>query len=121
MLRRPLRRPRVRVRPIGTLSLNRMIPNILTLLALCAGMTAIRLAIADSFKSAVVAIIIAGIHSYPSGKDYAVSFIMSAFWEGTPAKEQDVLTAVFNSFRLLGERPATAESAKPEIPEGKKD
>ena len=66
-------------------------------------------------------IIVAGIHSYPYSKDYAVSFIMSAFWEGTPAKEQEVLTAVFNSFRLLGERPATAESVKPEIPEGKKD
>jgi hypothetical protein len=66
-------------------------------------------------------IIVAGIHSYPSGKDYAVSFIMSAFWEGTPAKEQEVLTAVFNSFRLLGERPATAESVKPEIPDDKKD
>jgi len=50
-----------------------------------------------------------------------VSFIMSAFWEGTPAKEQEVLTAVFNSFRLLGERPATAESAQGEIPEPKKD
>ncbi|MBI2530732.1 MAG: hypothetical protein HYW03_00700 [Deltaproteobacteria bacterium] len=66
-------------------------------------------------------IIVAGIHSYPFRKDYAVSFIMSAFWEGTPAKEQEVLTAVFNSFRLLGERPATAESAQGEIPEPKKD
>jgi len=66
-------------------------------------------------------IIVAGIHSYPFRKDYAVSFIMSAFLEGTPAKEQEVLTAVFNSFRLLGERPATAESVKPEMPQGKKD
>jgi hypothetical protein len=66
-------------------------------------------------------IIVAGIHSYPRRKDYAVTFIMSAFWEGTPVKEQEVLTAVFNSFRLLGERSATAESVKPEIPEGKKD
>jgi len=66
-------------------------------------------------------IIVAGIHSYPFKKDYAVTFIMSAFWEGTPTKEQEVLTAVFNSFRLLGERPATAKSVKSEIPEGKKD
>jgi len=56
-----MRRPRVRVRPIGTLSLNRLIPNILTLLALCAGMTAIRLALAGKFESAAAAIIIAGV------------------------------------------------------------
>lgn len=56
-----LKRPRVRVRPIGTLSLNRMIPNILTLLALCAGMTAIRFALGAKFETAAVAIIIAGI------------------------------------------------------------
>ena len=56
-----LKRPRVRVRPIGTLSLNRMIPNILTLLALCAGMTAIRFALGAKFETAAVAIIVAGI------------------------------------------------------------
>jgi CDP-diacylglycerol--serine O-phosphatidyltransferase len=56
-----MRRPRLRVRPIRRLSLNRMIPNILTLLALCAGMTAIRLALLENYKSAVVAIIVAGI------------------------------------------------------------
>jgi CDP-diacylglycerol--serine O-phosphatidyltransferase len=55
------RKRRVRVRPIGTLSLNRMIPNILTLLALCAGMTAIRLAFSGKFETAVIAIIIAGV------------------------------------------------------------
>ncbi len=55
------RRLRVRVRPIRGLSFNRMIPNILTLLALCAGMTAIRLALSESYKTAVIAIIVAGI------------------------------------------------------------
>jgi CDP-diacylglycerol--serine O-phosphatidyltransferase len=55
------RRLRVRVRPIPGLSFNRMIPNILTLLALCAGMTAIRLALSESYKTAVIAIIVAGI------------------------------------------------------------
>ncbi len=54
-------RPRLRVRPIRGLSINRMIPNILTLLALCAGMTAIRLALVDNYKAAVTAIIVAGI------------------------------------------------------------
>src|SRR5260221_6350723 len=56
-----MRRPGVRVSPIGTLSLTRLIPNILTLLALCAGMTAIRLALTGKFESAATAIIIAGI------------------------------------------------------------
>src|SRR5919204_1222710 len=55
------RRREVRVRRITSLSINRMIPNVLTLLALCAGMTAIRLAINGKFESAVVAIIVAGV------------------------------------------------------------
>lgn len=61
-----LRPPRVRLRPrrvprITGLSINRMIPNMLTLLALCSGMTAIRFAINGKFKSAVVAILVAGV------------------------------------------------------------
>jgi CDP-diacylglycerol--serine O-phosphatidyltransferase len=59
--RRQRRPRRVRVRPISGLSFNKMIPNILTLLALCAGMTAIRFAISGRFESAVIAIIIAGV------------------------------------------------------------
>ncbi len=66
-------------------------------------------------------IIVAGIHSFPFGKDYALSFIMSAFRDGTTAEEQDTLTAVFNSFRLLGEGPAAGESVKPAIPDGEKN
>jgi CDP-diacylglycerol--serine O-phosphatidyltransferase len=57
-----MRRPRrIRVRPITSLSLNRLIPNILTLLALCAGMTAIRLALTGKYQSAAAAIVIAGV------------------------------------------------------------
>jgi CDP-diacylglycerol--serine O-phosphatidyltransferase len=56
-----MHRPRLRVRPIRGFSINRMIPNILTLLALCAGMTAIRFALVENFKAAVIAIIVAGI------------------------------------------------------------
>jgi CDP-diacylglycerol--serine O-phosphatidyltransferase len=56
-----MRPRRIRVRPITSLSLNRMIPNILTLLALCAGMTAVRLALNGKYEAAVTAIIIAGI------------------------------------------------------------
>jgi len=55
------RRHRVRMRPIGGLSINRMIPNMLTLLALCAGMTAIRFAIVGKFEQGVSAILIAGV------------------------------------------------------------
>jgi CDP-diacylglycerol---serine O-phosphatidyltransferase len=60
-MEKPRLRPRLRVRPIPGFSFNRMIPNILTLLALCAGMTAIRLAVNENYKAAVVAIIVAGI------------------------------------------------------------
>lgn len=66
-------------------------------------------------------IIVAGIHSFPFGKDYALSFIMSASLKDTPAKEQGALIAVFNSFRLLGEPPAAGESVKPAIPEGRRE
>jgi CDP-diacylglycerol---serine O-phosphatidyltransferase len=55
------RRRRVRMRPMGGLSINRMIPNMLTLLALCAGMTAIRFAIVGKFEQGVSAILIAGV------------------------------------------------------------
>jgi CDP-diacylglycerol--serine O-phosphatidyltransferase len=51
----------VRVRRIPELSVNRMVPNILTLLALCAGMTAIRFALNGNFQGAVYAIIVAGV------------------------------------------------------------
>ncbi|HXP13304.1 MAG TPA: phosphatidylcholine/phosphatidylserine synthase, partial [Stellaceae bacterium] len=57
-----LKRPRrMRVKPIAGFSVNRLIPNILTLLALCAGMTAIRLALLNRFEPAAVAIILAGV------------------------------------------------------------
>jgi len=57
-----------RVRRLSGLSINRMIPNILTLLALCAGMTAIRFAIDDKFESAVIAIIVAGVFDGLDGR-----------------------------------------------------
>ncbi|HEY1261658.1 MAG TPA: CDP-diacylglycerol--serine O-phosphatidyltransferase [Stellaceae bacterium] len=63
-----MRRPRVRVRRLSPLSVNRMVPNVLTLLALCAGMTAIRFAVHDNFQSAVFAIIVAGIFDGLDGR-----------------------------------------------------
>ena len=63
-----MRRPRVRVRRLSHHSLNRMVPNILTLLALCAGMTAVRFAMNGNFEGAVYAIIVAGIFDGLDGR-----------------------------------------------------
>jgi CDP-diacylglycerol---serine O-phosphatidyltransferase len=62
-----MRRPRVR-RRITPLSINRMIPSVLTLLALCAGMTAIRFAINGRFQYAVFTLIAAGIFDGLDGR-----------------------------------------------------
>ncbi len=51
-------------RPVPRLreqSLNRLIPNILTVLALCAGLTSIRFAFQERWELAVIAILIAGV------------------------------------------------------------
>jgi CDP-diacylglycerol--serine O-phosphatidyltransferase len=57
--RRPFRRrPVVRFRG---LTINRLLPNILTTLALCAGLTAIRYAIQERWEQAVTAILVAAI------------------------------------------------------------
>lgn len=58
MAMRPPFQPRARLK---VLSINRLLPNILTLLALCAGLTAIRYGLQDRFQAAVTAIIIAAI------------------------------------------------------------
>ena len=50
-----------RIPRITGLSINRLIPNVLTLLALCSGLTAIRFAIGGQFQNAVLAIVIAAI------------------------------------------------------------
>ena len=63
-----MRRPRMRRRPLSELSVNRMLPNVLTVLALCAGMTAIRFAISGDFPYAVFAIIVAGIFDGLDGR-----------------------------------------------------
>ncbi|WP_437375399.1 CDP-diacylglycerol--serine O-phosphatidyltransferase [Inquilinus limosus] len=57
--RRPFRRrPVVRIRG---LTINRLLPNILTTLALCAGLTAIRYAIHERWEQAVTAILVAAV------------------------------------------------------------
>ena len=54
-----LRRPRTRPRTSGP-SFNRLIPNILTMLGLCAGLTAIRSATEGRWEHAAVLIVVAG-------------------------------------------------------------
>ncbi len=61
------RRQRMRRRLSGS-SFNRMVANVLTLLALCAGMTAIRFAVNGEFQYAVFAIIAAGIFDGLDGR-----------------------------------------------------
>ena len=68
MRRARIRRPRVRVRRLSGLSVNRMVPNVLTLLALCAGMTAMRFAMGGNFEGAVFAIIAAGVFDGLDGR-----------------------------------------------------
>src|SRR5436190_134419 len=62
------RRPRIKVRRLSPLSVNRMVPNVLTLLALCAGMTAIRFAINGQFQEATISIIAAGVFDGLDGR-----------------------------------------------------
>jgi CDP-diacylglycerol--serine O-phosphatidyltransferase len=50
-----------RPRRINGLSINKLIPNILTLLALCAGLTAIRFGLHQKWESAVLSIVLAGV------------------------------------------------------------
>ncbi|MEM7652774.1 MAG: phosphatidylcholine/phosphatidylserine synthase [Pseudomonadota bacterium] len=58
--RRLIRRRRAGVR-LREASINRLLPNIVTLLALCAGLTAVRFALQDQWQAAVGAIILAAV------------------------------------------------------------
>src|ERR671923_247171 len=69
-------------------------------------------------------IVIAGIHAFPFGKDYSINFVMTAFWDPAAKQDQEMLTAIFNSFRLSGEnRPGetpdnhNAPGEKPDVSE----
>ena len=61
-----MRRPRRR--RLKGLPFNRMIPNILTLLALCAGLTSIRFGLQEQWEYAVLAIMVAGIFDALDGR-----------------------------------------------------
>lgn len=62
-MNRPRRRPRIR-----TLPFNRLLPNIVTVLALCAGLTAIRFGFQARWELAVLAIVLAGIFDALDGR-----------------------------------------------------
>mgnify|MGYP001317163363 CR=1 FL=1 len=53
----PIRRPR----RFKALSLTRLVPNVATIMGMCAGLTSIRFAMQDRWEAAVAAILIAGI------------------------------------------------------------
>jgi CDP-diacylglycerol--serine O-phosphatidyltransferase len=69
----------MRMRRLSGLSVNRMVPNILTLLALCAGMTAMRFAMGGNFQAAVFAIIAAGIFDGLDGRMARLLKVTSSF------------------------------------------
>jgi hypothetical protein len=58
-------------------------------------------------------VIVAGIHAFPFDKDYSINFILTAFWDPAATQENEMLTEVFNSFRLLGEPQTSGGPAKP--------
>jgi hypothetical protein len=45
-------------------------------------------------------VVVAGTHVYPFSKDYSINFMMTALHRGIAAENQ-LLTAVFNSFRMI--------------------
>ncbi len=79
MVPRRRRRRRIRVRAMPGWSVNRLIPNILTLMALCAGLTAIRLAVAERYEASVTAIIVAGVLDGLDGRIARLLKGMSSF------------------------------------------
>jgi hypothetical protein len=58
-------------------------------------------------------VIVAGIHAFPFDKDYSINFTLTAFWNPAATQENEMLTEVFNSFRLLGEPQTSSGPAKP--------
>lgn len=66
---------RFRRRRVTALSINKMIPNALTLLALCSGLTAIRFALQDRWEAAVVAVLVAMLFD---GLDGRIARLMGA-------------------------------------------
>ncbi len=58
-------------------------------------------------------IVVAGIHVMPFGKSHMINFIMTALWDREAESDVETLKFVFNSFRLLGERPRANRESSP--------
>jgi hypothetical protein len=56
---------------------------------------------------------VAGIHAFPFNKDYSINFTMTTFYDPAATQENQRLTDVFNSFRLIGEPQAGNSPPKP--------
>ncbi|MET4700860.1 CDP-diacylglycerol--serine O-phosphatidyltransferase [Constrictibacter sp. MBR-5] len=63
-----MRRGRVRTRRLRTQSLARLMPNLITVLALCAGLTGIQFALLGHWRNAVLAIIVSAILDASDGR-----------------------------------------------------
>lgn len=59
------------------------------------------------------AIIVAGIHVIPFSGPHMINFVMTTLWDPAAEKNNETLMAVFNSFRLIGEKNAKESSPKP--------
>lgn len=67
------------------------------------------------------AVIVAGIHSFPFGKNYSINFLMTAFYDPKATKDQVLLREIFNSFRLLGEEQSARTPRKADAPADQPD
>jgi CDP-diacylglycerol--serine O-phosphatidyltransferase len=89
-------------------SINRLIPNVITLAALCSGLTAIRFALQGQFRLAVVAVIVAAIFDALDGRVARRLGVSSQF-----GAELDSLS----DFLCFGVAPAPGPL--PRVPEGR--
>ena len=71
--------PRLRRRGLPVLTVNRLVPNALTLLGLCAGLTAVRLALLDRWEVAIAAILFAMIMDALDGQIARLMGVSSEF------------------------------------------
>jgi CDP-diacylglycerol---serine O-phosphatidyltransferase len=68
LLRHRFRRPKRRIGRLPGVSLANLIPNMMTVAALCAGLTAIRFGIQDRFHEAVLFVVLAGVFDGLDGR-----------------------------------------------------
>jgi hypothetical protein len=129
--RRPFRRrPVVRIRG---LTINRLLPNILTTLALCAGLTGIRYAVHERWEQAVTAILVAAVLDGLDGRvarllrgssKFGATLLVTATWPTLVALGLIYVGSMFFSVRryahlkrqaalMMGELEEEAPAAAP--------